>query len=75
MLDQQRFGNDRTSPAGAEQASDRYDQMDEKKSQVAHKPSSLPSARSFASLGFCADLSDELIIRHPQATILSETNT
>ncbi len=64
MLDEQRFGDDGTSTAGSEQADDRHHQMDEKKSQVAHNPDSLPSAQPYASLGFCLDLSYELRILH-----------
>ena len=44
VLDEQRFGDDGTSTAGSERAGDRHNQMDEKKSPVAHNPDSLPSA-------------------------------
>ncbi len=64
MLDEQRFGDDGTSIAGFEQAGDHHHQMDEKESQVAHHPDSLPSAQPNQSLGFCLDLSYELRIRH-----------
>ncbi len=67
MLDGHVFGDAGTSTAGAEQAGDRHNQMDEKKSQVAHNPDSLPSAQPFASLRFCLDVSYELRIRYQRA--------
>ncbi len=66
MHDELRFGDDGTSTVGSEQAGERYDQMDEKKSEVALNPDSLPSAQPCASLGFCLDLGYELRICHQQ---------
>ncbi len=65
MLDEQRFGDAGTGTTGSEQAGDRHNQVDEKKSQLAHNPDSLPSAQRFAGFGFCLDLSYALRIRHP----------
>ena len=64
MLDVQRFGDDGTSTSGSERAGDRHNQINEKKSPVAHNRDSLPSAQTFAGLGFCSNLSYELRIRH-----------
>jgi len=61
-----RFQYDGSSAAGANQARDRYDKVDEQDGQITHYATIVSISAGMTRLGFCADLCDKIGIRHTQ---------